>query len=168
MLSCLVLLLKKRDGGRIKLPIHPSFNVHGTSTGGYLVADLDFQNQAVKTRFMYVSRFPGGKLVDADFSGIENRITAYLAEDTDRLGWLSRPIVSQSTSIWFRCSSTSRTTKSRRVTTRLHLMQSVSALCMARTTAWAPKISPNNTTWTSDIVKRYQAKWKAMIYKTSD
>lgn len=67
--------------------LHPSFNPHGTSTGRLSSSGPSFQNQAINTRFMYVSRFEDGRLVDADFSGIENRITAFLAKDTDRLKW---------------------------------------------------------------------------------
>ena len=44
---------------------------------------------------MYVSRFPGGKLIDSDFSGIENRITAYLAKDKVRAEWLKDPKFSE-------------------------------------------------------------------------
>jgi len=38
---------------------------------------------------MFVSRFEDGKIISVDYSGIENRITAYLAKDRKRASWLS-------------------------------------------------------------------------------
>lgn len=64
--------------------LHPSFNVHGTCTGRLSSSGPNIQNQPGKVRFMYVSRFDGGSIVAADFSGIENRITSYLARDRRR------------------------------------------------------------------------------------
>ena len=65
--------------------LHPSFNVHGTSTGRLSSSGTNIQNQPGKVRFMYVSRYgPTGRIVAADFSGIENRLTAYLAGDKPR------------------------------------------------------------------------------------
>lgn len=75
--------------------LHPSFNVHGTSTGRLSSSGPNIQNQPGKVRFMYVSRFENGQIVAADFSGIENRITAILANDKARAGWLSDPEYSE-------------------------------------------------------------------------
>jgi hypothetical protein len=71
--------------------LHPSFNVHGTNSGRLSSSNPNFQNQPTRVRYMFVSRFPGGRLIDADFSGIENRITAYLAKDHKRAEWLRDP-----------------------------------------------------------------------------
>jgi uracil-DNA glycosylase family 4 len=75
--------------------LHGSFNPHGTSTGRLSSSNPNMQNLAIRTRYMFVSRFAGGKLVDGDFSGIENRITAYIANDKDRLEWLKDPTYSE-------------------------------------------------------------------------
>lgn len=75
--------------------LHPSFNPHGTTTGRLSSSNPNIQNQPGDVRFMYVSRFVDGRIVAADFSGIENRITAFLANDTDRLGWLKDPTYSE-------------------------------------------------------------------------
>jgi DNA polymerase I-like protein with 3'-5' exonuclease and polymerase domains len=85
----------KEDIDQATETLHPSFNPHGTSTGRLSSSGPNMQNQAIKVRFMYVSRWENGKLVDADFSGIENRITAYLANDKPRLGWLADPSFSE-------------------------------------------------------------------------
>lgn len=75
--------------------VHASFSVHGTSTGRLSSSGPNMQNVALQARYMYVSRFPEGRLVDADFSGIENRITAYLAKDRKRAEWLKDPKFSE-------------------------------------------------------------------------
>lgn len=85
----------KEDFEEVGTVLHPSFNPHGTCTGRLSSSGPNMQNQAIKVRFMYVSRFDGGKLVDGDFSGIENRITAYLAKDRNRATWLSDPKYSE-------------------------------------------------------------------------
>jgi uracil-DNA glycosylase family 4 len=64
--------------------LHPSFNVHGTGTGRLSSSGPNIQNQPGKVRYMYVSRFTDGRIVAADFSGIENRLTCFLAKDKAR------------------------------------------------------------------------------------
>lgn len=75
--------------------LHPSFNVHGTGTGRLSSSGPNIQNQPGNVRFMYVSRFVGGKIVAADFSGIENRLTCFLANDKVRAQRLEDPSFSE-------------------------------------------------------------------------
>lgn len=75
--------------------LHPSFNVHGTETGRLSSSNPNIQNQPASVRFMFVSRFDGGKIVSVDYSGIENRIVAYLAKDRKRAQWLADPKFSE-------------------------------------------------------------------------
>ena len=75
--------------------LHPHYNVQGTATGRLSSSGPNIQNQPGRVRFMYVSRFEGGKIVAADFSGIENRITARLAKDRARATWLADPEYSE-------------------------------------------------------------------------
>lgn len=67
--------------------LHPSFNVHGTSSGR-LSSSGDagnFQNQPPTARALYVPSHPDWEMMEVDYSQIENRLTAYLAKDTLRL-----------------------------------------------------------------------------------
>lgn len=75
--------------------LHPSFNVHGTSAGRLSSSNPNIQNQPGKVRFMYVSRYEDGRIVAADFSGIENRLTAHMAGDRARATWLADPEYSE-------------------------------------------------------------------------
>lgn len=76
-----------KDGGDRSVVrfIHPSFNVHGTKTGRLSSSDPNFQNQPETARYMYVPRYAGWEWASIDFSGIENRIMALRANDTERL-----------------------------------------------------------------------------------
>lgn len=71
--------------------LHPSFNPHGTETGRLSSSNPNIQNQPGSVRFMFISRFENGRIIAADFSGIENRITAFLANDRKRAEWLADP-----------------------------------------------------------------------------
>jgi DNA polymerase I-like protein with 3'-5' exonuclease and polymerase domains len=64
---------------------HPHFNVHGTASGRLSSSDPNLQNIPETTRYIYVPSEPGWKIVDVDYSQIENRLTAYFAGDTERL-----------------------------------------------------------------------------------
>ena len=75
--------------------LHPSFNPHGTSAGRLSSSGPNIQNQPGRVRFMYVSRFPGGRIVAADYSGIENRLTCFLAKDRRRAERLQDPNFSE-------------------------------------------------------------------------
>jgi uracil-DNA glycosylase family 4 len=75
--------------------IHPSFNVHGTETGRLSSSGPNAQNIPEEARFMFVPRTPAGRIIAVDYSGIENRLVAYLAKDKWRLGNLSDPAFSE-------------------------------------------------------------------------
>lgn len=147
--------------------LHPSFNPHGTSTGRLSSSGPSFQNQAISTRYMYVSRFEDGRLVDADYSGIENRITAFLAKDTDRLGWLKDPSFSEHkylVSMFFQIPY-DEVKKSHDPASPYAICKRIvhgTNYCMG-----AKKIAEQYDL-DLDTVKQYQAKWKQMIHKTSD
>jgi len=65
--------------------MHPHFNVHGTSSGRLSSSDPNLQNIPASARYIYVPSYPDWRLVDVDYSQIENRLTAYFAGDTKRL-----------------------------------------------------------------------------------
>jgi DNA polymerase I-like protein with 3'-5' exonuclease and polymerase domains len=65
--------------------MHPHFNVHGTSGGRLSSSDPNLQNIPESVRCIYVPSHPGWKIVDVDYSNIENRLTAILAGDKERL-----------------------------------------------------------------------------------
>ena len=65
--------------------IHASFNVHGTSSGRLSSSNPNLQNIPKRTRALYVPSVEGWKIIEVDYSGIENRLTALFANDNDRL-----------------------------------------------------------------------------------
>lgn len=65
--------------------MYPHFNVHGTASGRLSSSDPNLQNIPEAARCIYVPSHVGWKIVDVDYSNIENRLTAILAGDTDRL-----------------------------------------------------------------------------------
>jgi len=65
--------------------MHPHFNVHGTASGRLSSSDPNLQNIPVSVRGIYVPSHPGWVLVSADYSQIENRLTAWFAGDAERL-----------------------------------------------------------------------------------
>jgi len=71
--------------------IHTSFLVHGTNTGRLASSGPDMQNIPERARYIYVPSYSDWCFVEADFSGIENRLAAWYANDTDRLRRLSVP-----------------------------------------------------------------------------
>lgn len=76
---------KGEIGGTVLTRIHPSFNVHGTSTGRLSSSGPNFQNQPETARYMYVASHPDWSVIDCDFSQLENRLMAYFAGDLERL-----------------------------------------------------------------------------------
>lgn len=71
--------------------MYPHFNVHGTSSGRLSSSDPNLQNIPEAARYIYVPSHAGWKIVEADFSGIENRLVAYFAGDQERLARLAQP-----------------------------------------------------------------------------
>lgn len=68
--------------------IHPEFNVHGTSSGRLSSSGGEagnYQNQPELARALYVPTFEDWEIAEVDYSNIENRLTALLANDTERL-----------------------------------------------------------------------------------
>jgi uracil-DNA glycosylase family 4 len=65
--------------------MYPHFNVHGTASGRLSSSDPNLQNIPDAVRCIYVPSHAGWKIVDVDYSNIENRLTAILAGDVERL-----------------------------------------------------------------------------------
>lgn len=75
--------------------VHPSFNPHGTETGRLSSSHPNIQNQPQAVRFTYVPRTAGGKILSVDYSGIENRLVAFMARDRKRSKWFQDPDFSE-------------------------------------------------------------------------
>lgn len=75
--------------------LHTNFNVHGTSTGRLSSSDPNLQNIPEDTRAIYVPSHRGWKILSVDFSGIENRLTAWFAGDLHRQKRLAEPEFSE-------------------------------------------------------------------------
>ncbi len=71
--------------------IHPHFSVHGTNSGRLSSSGPNAQNIPEALRVIYIPSRADHYIVQADFSGIENRLTAHLAHDNERLGRLATP-----------------------------------------------------------------------------
>lgn len=65
--------------------VHTHFRPDGTASGRLSSTDPNLQNQPGSIRYLYVPRNPDWTMVEVDYSGIEARLTAYLAKDDDRL-----------------------------------------------------------------------------------
>ena len=61
--------------------MHSDFNVHGTSSGRLSSSGPNLQNIPKPVRVIYVPSHADWKIVDVDFSNIENRLTAWFAGD---------------------------------------------------------------------------------------
>lgn len=65
--------------------VHSHFNPHGTASGRLSSSDPNLQNITEAARYLYIPRHEGWSIIDVDYSGIENRLTAYFADDQERL-----------------------------------------------------------------------------------
>lgn len=65
--------------------MYPHFNVHGTASGRLSSSEPNLQNIPASARFIYVPSHEDWRLLEVDYSSIENRLTAYFANDTERL-----------------------------------------------------------------------------------
>lgn len=65
--------------------IHTHFNVHGTASGRLSSSDPNLQNVTEAARFIYIPHHEGWSIIDVDYSGIENRLTAHFANDVERM-----------------------------------------------------------------------------------
>jgi uracil-DNA glycosylase family 4 len=71
--------------------IHPHFSPFGTNSGRLSSAGPNMQNQPETARYIYVPSSPDWCLVEADFASGENRLTAWYADDQERLKRLAIP-----------------------------------------------------------------------------
>lgn len=86
--------LKDDDGKEIPAKdgkVAPHFSPYGTSGGRLSSSGPNMQNQPPAARFIYVPSDPEWCLVEADFSQGENRLTAWYANDQERLQRLGTP-----------------------------------------------------------------------------
>lgn len=70
---------------------YPHFNVHGTSSGRLSSSEPNLQNIPESARYVYVPSHPTWRFLEVDYSQLENRLTAWFANDTERLARLSQP-----------------------------------------------------------------------------
>lgn len=71
--------------------VFPHLSPFGTSQGRLSSSNPNMQNQPPAARFIYVPSDPEWCLIEADFSQGENRLTAWYANDQERLQRLSIP-----------------------------------------------------------------------------
>lgn len=72
--------------------MYPHFNVHGTASGRLSSSEPNLQNIPSSARYIYVPSHSDWRLLEVDYSSIENRLTAYFANDTERLArWSADP-----------------------------------------------------------------------------
>jgi uracil-DNA glycosylase family 4 len=86
--------LKDEDGNEIPVKdgkISPHLSPYGTSQGRLSSSGPNMQNQPPQARCIYVPSDPEWCFVEADFSQGENRLTAWYADDRERLVRLSAP-----------------------------------------------------------------------------
>lgn len=69
----------------------PHFSPFGTSSGRLSSSGPNMQNQPPAARYIYVPSNPEWCLVEADYSSGENRLTAWYADDKERLRRLDEP-----------------------------------------------------------------------------
>lgn len=79
----------KEEMGKISRQ-HTDFNVHGTASGRLSSSNPNLQNIPESARIVYVPSHAGWKIIDVDYSNIENRLTAWFAGDP-RLGKYDDP-----------------------------------------------------------------------------
>src|SRR5208337_252832 len=71
--------------------VHANFLVHGTNSGRLSSSGPNLQNLNPTAKYIYVPSHEGWVFVEGDFSSLENRLTAWYANDTERLVRLSTP-----------------------------------------------------------------------------
>lgn len=75
--------------------VNPHFSVHGTNSGRLSSSGPNIQNQPESIRCIFIPHLAGHSLIQVDFSSIENRLTAHLAGDTERLARFADPSFSE-------------------------------------------------------------------------
>ena len=71
--------------------VHSNFLVHGTNSGRLSSSGPNLQNLNGTAKYLYVPSHEGWCFVEGDFSSLENRLTAWYANDRERLAKLSIP-----------------------------------------------------------------------------
>jgi DNA polymerase I len=61
--------------------VHSSVQVHGAETGRSSSSSPNLQNTDPRARALFISRYPEGRLVHTDLSGIEYRLIAHASQD---------------------------------------------------------------------------------------
>jgi uracil-DNA glycosylase family 4 len=90
VIASLLSTFAKEEFGTLER-IHASFNVHGTASGRLSSSNPNLQNIPESTRYIYVPSYSNWCIFDVDFSSLENRLTAWFAQDHERLARLSEP-----------------------------------------------------------------------------
>jgi DNA polymerase I-like protein with 3'-5' exonuclease and polymerase domains/uracil-DNA glycosylase len=90
VIASLLSTFAKEEFGTLER-IHASFNVHGTASGRLSSSNPNLQNIPESTRYIYVPSYSDWNIFDVDFSSLENRLTAWFAQDHERLERLSQP-----------------------------------------------------------------------------
>jgi DNA polymerase-1 len=75
--------------------VYPHLSPYGTCEGRLSSSGPNMQNQPPAARFIYVPSDPEWCLVEADFASGENRLTAWYANDQERLKRLANPNFSE-------------------------------------------------------------------------
>lgn len=90
VIASLMSTFTKEEFGHVER-IHASFNVHGTASGRLSSSNPNLQNIPEAARYIYVPSHTDWRIFDVDFSSLENRLTAWFAQDYERLERLSQP-----------------------------------------------------------------------------
>lgn len=90
VIASLLSTFTKEEFGHVER-IHASFNAHGTASGRLSSSDPNLQNIPESARYIYVPSHADWRIFDVDFSSLENRLTAWFAQDYERLERLSQP-----------------------------------------------------------------------------
>lgn len=74
---------KALEEGPKQTRVRPQLHVHGTSSGRFSSSGDagNFQNKPEDARYLYVPSYPDWEMAELDYSNIENRLTALLAND---------------------------------------------------------------------------------------
>jgi DNA polymerase-1 len=75
-----------KENFRFTDTLHANFNVHGTAQGRLSSSEPNMQNWPEEARCIVIPHRPDWKIMSFDFSQLENRLTAHLAHDEERLG----------------------------------------------------------------------------------
>jgi DNA polymerase-1 len=86
--------MKDEDGKEIPIrdgKVYCHFSPYGTSSGRLSSSGPNMQNQPPAAKYIYVPSDPDWCFIEADFASGENRLTAWYANDQERLQKLATP-----------------------------------------------------------------------------